>query len=86
MTIEIIDESYAGLEIHQLYIDGGRAVAAIRRPGQPVELSWQVYGPQFWPDAQKIIQGLVQLSFIADQMHSTGRVSNAGKKTRAKRK
>lgn len=66
-TIEIVDES-AHEEIRfQLYIDGGQR-AFVSKKGGAVQLHWQVYGPQYWPEAKVLMQGLLELSVIADKL------------------
>lgn len=66
-TIEIIDESTHEEIRFQLYIDGGRRALVSKKSGT-VQLHWQVYGPQYWPEAQVLMQGLLELSVIADQL------------------
>ena len=51
----------------RLYADGA-AQALLRKRGGMVELVWQVYGPQAWPDAKVLLQGMLELSVIADQL------------------
>ncbi len=66
-TIEIVDESTADQERHQLYIDGQRR-GFVKRANGKVTMHWEVYGPQGWPDAKVLMSGLLQLSVIADQL------------------
>lgn len=66
-TIEIRDESTRDEKRFQLYIDGGPR-AAVTKKGGTVQLTWQVYGPQHWPAAKVLMQGLLDLSIIADQL------------------
>lgn len=33
-----------------------------------VQFHWQVYGPQYWPEAKILMQGLLELSVLADQL------------------
>lgn len=66
-TIEIVDESTHEEVRFQLYIDGGRRALVTKKAGM-VELHWQVYGPQYWPEAQVLMQGLLELSVIADKL------------------
>lgn len=66
-TIEIIDESTHEEIRFQLYIDDGRR-ALVSKKGGTVQFHWQVYGPQYWPEAKVLVQGLLELSVIADQL------------------
>lgn len=66
-SIQIVDESTYDVVRYQLYIDGGRR-AVVTKKGDTVELVWQVYGPQYWPQAEVLMNGLLQLSVIADQL------------------
>lgn len=33
-----------------------------------VHLNWAVYGPQQWPEAKLVLEGLLELSLLADQL------------------
>lgn len=66
-TIRIVDESTHDELKFQLYIDGGRR-AFVRKKGGCVSMHWEVYGPQYWPEAKVLMQGLLELSVIADQL------------------
>lgn len=66
-SIEIRDESTHDQQRFQLYIDGGPRALLTKKHGT-VELVWQVYGPQYWPEAKVLIQGLLELSVVADQL------------------
>jgi hypothetical protein len=66
-TIEIVDESTHDEVRFQLYIDGGRR-AFVRKKRGLVALHWEVYGAQQWPEAKVLMQGLLELSVIADQL------------------
>lgn len=66
-TIEIIDESTHEEIRFQLYIDGGRRALVSKKSGT-VQLHWQVYGSQHWPEAKVLMQGLLELSIIADKL------------------
>jgi len=66
-TIEIRDESTHEEQRFQLYIDGGPRALVTKKHGT-VSLNWQVYGPQYWPEAQVLMQGLLELSVVADQL------------------
>ena len=66
-TIEIRDESTHDEQRFQLYIDGGPRALLKKRNGT-VEFNWQVYGPQYWPEAKTLMQGLLELSVLADQL------------------
>jgi hypothetical protein len=65
--ILIQDEStYKGARF-QLYINGSPRALLTKQHGS-LELTWQVYGPQHWAEAKLLIQGLVELSVLADQL------------------
>ena len=66
-TIEIVDESTHEETRFQLYIDGGQRALVSKKSGT-VQFHWQVYGPQYWPDAKVLMQGLLELSVIADKL------------------
>jgi hypothetical protein len=66
-TIEIVDESAYDEIRFQLYIDGGRRALVSKKSGI-VHIHWQVYGPQYWPEAKVLMQGLLELSVIADKL------------------
>lgn len=65
--IEIRNESTDAEDRFQLYIDGGPR-AAVSKKANLVQLHWEVYGPQEWPRAKLLLQGLLELSVIADQL------------------
>ena len=66
-SIEIRDESTHDEQRFQLLIDGGPRALLKKRNGT-VEIVWQVYGPQYWPEAKVLMQGLLELSVLADQL------------------
>jgi hypothetical protein len=66
-TIEICDESTHDEQRFCLYIDGGPRALLTKTHGT-VQLNWQVYGPQYWPQAKVLMQGLLELSVLADQL------------------
>ena len=66
-SIEIRDESTHEEQRFQLYIDGGPRALLIKKHGI-VQFHWQVYGPQYWPEAKVLMQGLLELSVLADQL------------------
>lgn len=65
--IEIRDESTYDEQRFQLCIDGGPRALLTKKHGL-VQFHWQVYGPQYWPQAQVLLQGLMELSMIADKL------------------
>lgn len=65
--IEICDESTADARRFQLYVDGGRAAVLVKK-NNLISLNWQVHGPQLWPEAKDLLQGLLDLSVIADNL------------------
>lgn len=66
-TIEIQDESMGTEEKFQLYINGAPRACVVKKHGD-VQLIWQVHGPQYWPDAQVLLQGILELSVIASKL------------------
>jgi hypothetical protein len=66
-TIEIVDESTHDEILFRLYIDGASRALVSKKNGA-VEFHWQVYGPQYWPEAKVLMQGLLELSVIADKL------------------
>jgi len=67
-AIEIVDEGMYDHVRFQLYIDGSRCAAITKAPKCPVQFVWQVHGPQYWPAAKELLQGLLELSVIADNL------------------
>jgi hypothetical protein len=65
--LQIKNESTDAEERYELYTNGGSRATLIKKGGV-VSLNWQVYGPQYWPDAKVLMQGLLELSVIADQL------------------
>ena len=65
--IEIRDEGTHDEQRFQLYINGNPCALLTKKHGL-VQFHWQVYGPQYWPAAQVLLQGLLELSIIADQL------------------
>ena len=70
-TIKIVDESTDEEVKFQLYIDEARRAFVLKKNGY-VTLHWEVYGPQQWPEAKNLMQGLLQLSVLADQLSGRG--------------
>jgi hypothetical protein len=70
-TIEIRDETYIlkekDIPKHVLYVDGTR-VGYVTLVGGAVQMGWEIYGPQYWPDAKAMLQGLMELGCVADQL------------------
>lgn len=66
-VIQIVNESTDDEERYELYINGGSR-ATLTKKDNLVQLNWQVYGPQDWPSAKALMQGLLELSVIADQL------------------
>jgi hypothetical protein len=50
---------------HRLYVGGSPIASVVAIEGR-VELCWEVYGPQTWPEARTTLQGLVKLGALAD--------------------
>lgn len=67
--IAISDESDEKGARFQLLIDGGPRALLTQDYYGTVSVTWQIYGPQYWPDAKLVVQGLLELSVIADQLH-----------------
>jgi hypothetical protein len=65
--MEIVDESTDDEAKFRLYIDGAPR-AFVRKKHNRVDMCWEVYGPQQWPAAKILLQGLLQLSVWADQL------------------
>lgn len=67
-TIEIADESTFNEVRHQLYIDGSRRALVSKKKGGPAQMRWQIYGPMYWGEAKILLEGLLELSLIADSL------------------
>lgn len=66
-SIAICDESTIDERRFRLFVDGAPR-ALLKKRNDTVQLTWQVYGPQRWPEAKVLIQGLLELSVLADQL------------------
>ena len=77
-VISIKNESTDDEQIYELYINGGSRATLTKKHGL-VQLHWQVYGPQDWPEARYLMQGLLELSVIADQLSGDDRGKAASK-------
>lgn len=73
--VHIENESTDDEERYELYVNGGSR-ATLTKKNNVVSLNWQVYGPQHWPDAKYVLQGLLELSVIADQISGATDVEN----------
>jgi hypothetical protein len=54
----------------KLFIDGGLRVTLTKRADGRTYLNWQVYGPQYWPEAEQLIIGLARLSVMGNRLSS----------------
>ena len=63
----IEDLSTADQKVYQLFVDNAPKAKLTKIRGV-VQLTWQVYGPQNWPQAKALVQGLLELSVLADQL------------------
>lgn len=66
-SIEIHDEGKYDEQRWQLYVNGSPRALLTKKHGN-LQLHWQVYGPQHWAEAQATVQGLLELSVLADQL------------------
>jgi hypothetical protein len=65
----IRNESTDHGDLYQLYVDGSpQACVTKKAKSDLVELRWEIAGPQYWPKAKRVLQGLLDLSIIADQL------------------
>lgn len=64
--IEICDESIRGEKRLQLYVNNKPQGMVVCRDGV-VEMIWEVAGPQYWPNAKLLLQGMLELSVWADK-------------------
>lgn len=67
-TIEIRDESEDNERRFRLYIDGAPRAFVKRKQNGLVTMHLEVYGGLQWQEAKVMMQGLLQLSVIADQL------------------
>lgn len=65
----IVDVSDDDATKYQLYVGQSR-VALLTKCSMGVRLNWQIYGPQFWPEAEEVMAGLLSLSTLADQLYA----------------
>lgn len=75
-VINIRNTSTDDEESYELFINGGSRATLTKKHGL-VQLHWQVYGPQDWPEAKYVLQGLLELSVIADQLSGGTREKDA---------
>ena len=71
-VIQIRNTSTDDEESYELFINGGSRATLSKKHGL-IQIHWHVYGPQDWPDAKYLMQGLLELSVIADQLSGGGR-------------
>jgi hypothetical protein len=64
MTIRI--ERTSGDE-HTLFVQDV-PIARVQTSHAGVMLNWSIYGPQPWPEAKLVLEGLLELSLFADQL------------------
>ena len=65
--ISIEDESTEKEVRFQLYINDNHRGLVTKRGGT-VQFHFAVFGPQYWPEAKALMQGLLELSIIADRL------------------
>lgn len=68
---------------HTLFVQDFPA-ARVQVTPAGVVLNWAVYGPQQWPEAKLVLEGLLELSLLADQLSLRPRHGKA-KQTRISR-
>ena len=68
--IEIVDEGTYEKEKFVLYIGGDRKATLVKF-NNLVGLNWEIRGPQYWPQAKELMQGLLELSITADRLYGT---------------
>lgn len=88
MTIQIEETTKGDVEQYTLYVNDFPA-AHVQVLPHGVHLNWAVYGPQLWPEAKLVLEGLLELSLLADQLtlrspHEKVRRQKARKEVRAK--
>lgn len=67
--IEIYDESTWDADKYVLSVDGNRKACVTRNKAGVVQVHWEVYGPQYFEEAQKVLQGLMELFVWAGQLN-----------------
>jgi hypothetical protein len=67
MSIRIEETTTTECEQYTLFVnDVMMAHAQVHHDG--VKLNWAVYGPQQWPEAKLLLEGLLELGLLADQL------------------
>lgn len=68
-TIEIRDRTELGVPRFELLVDGcHRALVTGNPKNGEVNFHWGVYGPVHHQEAKVMLQGLLELSMVADQL------------------
>lgn len=65
---EVVDQSTDAERVFVLYVGDGPRVTLSKKTGGPVELHWEVSGPQYWRKARPLIHGLLHLTVLADEL------------------
>ena len=74
--IEILDVSTDAEKRFQLTVRGSPVALLTRSKYGHVNITWQVYGPQVWPEALSLVKGLLHLTAVADQLTGEHRVKS----------
>lgn len=81
MSIEIKDESGPDGVRFQLYHNGCRRCHVTRKKNGRVNLHWDIAGAMIWPEAKEVLEGILELSIIADQLSEEPQHGKSRRKT-----
>lgn len=82
--IRIADNGPGARERYTLHVNDFPA-AHVSVDVNGVNLHWAVYGPQPWPEAKTVLEGLLELSILADQLTVDPRHGKGKKQERTSR-
>lgn len=67
--IEIIDESTDEREQYILNVGTAMRIVTLQVVNRIVKFNWGVYGPIQWPEAKAMLEGMLELSVLADEIY-----------------
>lgn len=66
--IEIIDTSTVDQEAYELNVGSANRIVTLQVDHGAVKFNWGVYGPIGWPEAKAMLEGMLELSVLADSI------------------
>lgn len=80
--IEIVNASTDDQEQYELNVGSALRVVTLQVTHGIVKFNWGVYGPIQWPEAKAMLEGMLELSVLADQISERLRHEKASGTTR----